>query len=191
MRVDAKSLFLKLAFAFKANLTLCLLVSLWLERKLWLLAVVSFCGSQFVENSRTFSFWAGRQGNRQARGWRTITANHAWEWRSSIFSSDTYLLICLDYQNRNTKRGLHWNIVFNILVAKLFLKLNKSFIKRVNRPPWSFPWSSSIASQQLWPTKRESGDQEKDKRNSPWGLRVFEQFMIKRNSPGGLRYFEE
>ena len=66
MRVDAKSMFLRLAFAFKANLTLCLLVSLWLEQKLWLLAVVSFCGSQFGENSRTFSFWAGRQGNRQA-----------------------------------------------------------------------------------------------------------------------------
>ena len=74
----------------------------------------------------------GKRGVRlgSERGWRTITANHAWEWRSSIFSSsgwqnlagfgvtqkilssDAYLLICVDYQNRNTKRGLHGNIVF-------------------------------------------------------------------------------
>ena len=58
MRVDAKSMFLRLAFAFKANLILWFIGFTLAGTKLWLLAVVSFCGSQFVENSRTFSFWA-------------------------------------------------------------------------------------------------------------------------------------
>ena len=38
-----------------------------------------------------------------------------------ILSSDAYLQICVDYQNRNTKRGLHGNNVFYILEWKAFL----------------------------------------------------------------------